>query len=292
MATAAPPTTSSEPISAAPRIAAVLIPVVILLLIGVAGEALSRQLTGVIGAVVYFTARAVLVGAALRGGAALGRLVSGEPAGAQSAGRLRLGSLSTLGLLVGVFLLPLFAAPALPAGAGAEGPLVIGQPIEIVGPTLDGRRYDLAEYRGKVVLVDFWATWCRPCVAELPNVRAAYDQYHDRGLEIVSVSLDERRGDLEKFLKANPLPWPQIYFDSTDPAALAEHPANRYGIHSIPCLLVIDGDGKLIAQNVRGREIRAAVARALGEPVPDDGMVDNLGSRLLRAPIYSVLAAP
>src|SRR5207248_1924165 len=96
----------------------------------------------------------------------------------------------SLGLLVGLILAGYLAerqAPTLDAG---EGQPTIGQVIDLAGPTLDGSRFDLAEQRGKVVLVDFWATWCGPCIAELPNVRAVYDQHHGNGFEVVGVSLD------------------------------------------------------------------------------------------------------
>jgi thiol-disulfide isomerase/thioredoxin len=96
------------------------------------------------------------------------------------------------------------------------------------------------DYKGKVVLLDFWATWCRPCREELPNVVAAYQKYHPSGFEIVSVSLDlPRKGpDLLQFLKEHGMTWPQVY----DGAAAKTPVAVEYGVHGIPCPVLVDGD--------------------------------------------------
>ncbi len=88
----------------------------------------------------------------------------------------------------------------------------VGKPVPIQYTALDGRKVDLAAMKGKVVLIDFWATWCGPCVGELPHVKAAYDKLHGQGFEIVGISFDKRRDDLEKFVKEKDMAWPQ-YFD-------------------------------------------------------------------------------
>jgi thiol-disulfide isomerase/thioredoxin len=165
-------------------------------------------------------------------------------------------------------------------------------PLQIAGPTVDGGRFDLADHRGKVVLVDFWATWCGPCLAELPNVRAVYDEFHDQGLDAVSISLDVDRAALTHFLQSHPEPWPQVFFDPEDRAAQENHPARRYDVNAIPCLMVVDREGKLIVRDVRGAELRRAVAGALGHPVSGSLRLSSAVDWLLRAALYGTLFAP
>ncbi|MBE7501763.1 MAG: TlpA family protein disulfide reductase [Verrucomicrobiales bacterium] len=124
---------------------------------------------------------------------------------------------------------------------------------------LDGQPLSLANYKGKVVLVDFWATWCGPCLSELPNVQAAYRKHHDRGFDIVGISLDSDREKLTNFIKQKELPWKQ-YFDGQ---GWKTKLAQDYGINSIPATYLLDGTGKIIARNLRGPALDTAVAEAL-----------------------------
>jgi peroxiredoxin len=124
---------------------------------------------------------------------------------------------------------------------------------------ITGKPLSLADYKGKVVLIDFWATWCRPCVAELPNVQKAYDKYHPKGFEIVGVSLDEDKAKLESFTKQQKMTWPQIF----DGKAWENKLAQKYGVNSIPATYLLDGDGKIIAKDLRGSALEEAVAKAL-----------------------------
>jgi thiol-disulfide isomerase/thioredoxin len=121
----------------------------------------------------------------------------------------------------------------------------VGKPIEITGKTLDGKTFTSRDWRGKVVLVDFWATWCPPCIAAFPHLKQIYQKYHPKGLEIVGVSWDDNPVRLKEFLANDPgLAWPQLYSDETE--KLEAHPlARELGVSRLPTLLLIDRKGIL-----------------------------------------------
>jgi peroxiredoxin len=135
--------------------------------------------------------------------------------------------------------------------------LVVGEKFpDFEEKDLAGKTLSIANYKGKVVLVDFWATWCGPCVAELPHVLKAYEQYHDKGFDVVGISLDRDQEALTSFIKKREMRWPQI-FDSKNKLA------TQYGIESIPTTFLLDGEGKIIGKNIRGEAVIEAVADAL-----------------------------
>lgn len=126
---------------------------------------------------------------------------------------------------------------------------------------LDGKPLSVAKYKGKVVLIDFWATWCGPCVAELPNVLKAYQKYHDKGFEIIGISLDEDRDALTSFIKKREMTWKQ-YFDGK---GWQNKLARQYGVNSIPATYLLDGEGKLVKKDLRGEALAEELEKLLAK---------------------------
>ena len=145
--------------------------------------------------------------------------------------------------------------------------MLLGKEMKIDGTTLDGDKFDWKAYRGKVVLVDFWATWCGPCVQELPNVLANYEKYHDKGFEVVGISLDEDRERLERFVVERKLPWVCLFEEGT---GTSNPVAEYYGVTGIPTVMLVDREGKVVSMSAHGRELERQLVKLLG-PVGDVG---------------------
>jgi thiol-disulfide isomerase/thioredoxin len=122
------------------------------------------------------------------------------------------------------------------------------KPLDLKFTAVDGREVDLSKMRGKVVLIDFWAVWCGPCVMEMPNVLKAYEKLHPKGFEIVGISLDQDKAKLESFVKDKGMAWPQ-YFDGK---GWKNDISTKYGINSIPAMWLVDKKGMVVSTNARG----------------------------------------
>ena len=134
-------------------------------------------------------------------------------------------------------------------------------PLDLKFRAVDGTTVDLAKLRGKVVLLDFWATWCGPCRIEIPNVVATYNALHSQGFEIIGISLDQDKEQMVKFTKAAGMAWPQ-YFDGK---TWGNEISTRFGIDSIPAAWLLDKKGVLRFTEARGGSLGEQVKRLLAE---------------------------
>lgn len=154
---------------------------------------------------------------------------------------------------------------------------VMSRPLDLAFTAVDGRKVDLKSLRGKVVLLDFWATWCGPCKEEIPNVKKVYAQYHAHGFEVVGIALENpkfapndtpeqtakklaaTKKVLTDFTAKAEMPWPQYI----DEKFRENEFATRYGVKGIPAMFLLDEDGKIVSTNARGELLEKEVKRLL-----------------------------
>jgi len=137
---------------------------------------------------------------------------------------------------------------------------MIGRPAPtFVAHGLDGGRVSLEEYRGRVVLLDFWATWCGPCRDAMPSTQATYDRYHSQGFDIIGISLDEERGALEEFVRRFNIGWRQAF----DGGSWETPVARLYDVTGIPKAFLLDRQGRVAGVDLQGSQLEAAIQRLL-----------------------------
>ncbi|MCB9169741.1 MAG: TlpA family protein disulfide reductase [Flavobacteriales bacterium] len=131
---------------------------------------------------------------------------------------------------------------------------------DIAEQTPQGGTFALSALRGQYVLIDFWASWCRPCRMEMPNVKRVYERFHAKGFEILGVSLDRTHDAWVKAIEQDGLPWKHV----SDLGFWNNAAAQEYGVSSIPFTVLVDPDGKVIAKGLRGPALEQKLAEVLG----------------------------
>ena len=162
-------------------------------------------------------------------------------------------------------------APGAQPAPGSNPSQWIGQPatdFQVTG--LNGEKLSLEKYRGQVVLLDFWATWCGPCIVEIPNVKKTYEKYKDQKFQIIGISLDRSKEPLEAYIEKEGLAWIH-YWDNTQKVS------RLYKVQAIPSTFLIDGEGVIRKTNLRGHALEHAVADLVKENLakPADAPTDT-----------------
>ncbi len=167
------------------------------------------------------------------------------------------------------------AEEAMTVASKAETRLgMIGKPLEVEGALADGTPFDFAPYKGKVVLVDFWATWCNPCIQEMPNLKDAYNKWNEKGFEIIGINVNDlsskqQAADFQSFMGYVKLPWTTVISPDEKQQGVGGHPmAVRCGVTKLPMVILIGTDGNVMSLHLRGNSLHKKLEELLGPPNP------------------------
>jgi thiol-disulfide isomerase/thioredoxin len=151
-------------------------------------------------------------------------------------------------------------SPSAKRGQGALKRLELdGKPLALKGADLRRGTLDIEKLKGKVVLVQYWATWCEPCKADLPRLKEIYGKYRSKGFEVIGVSLDNDKAEVSRFVQSAGLTWPILF----EPGGLDSPPAAQYGIIALPTQLLVDAEGKVVSRTVTVSQLEDELKKLL-----------------------------
>lgn len=140
--------------------------------------------------------------------------------------------------------------------------LNIGQKApDFTAQTIDGQEISSTDLEGQIVILEFWATWCGPCLPEIPHLKYLYEKYQDNGFTVVGISLDRDKETLVNFIDENEIQWPQVYVEDGWESDLPR----KYNVTGIPNMYLLDADGKIIEKNIRGEEMVSTIDNLINE---------------------------
>jgi thiol-disulfide isomerase/thioredoxin len=135
----------------------------------------------------------------------------------------------------------------------------VGSVIKFAGKAPDGETVDLNGYRGNVVVIQYWASWCEPCKADMTVLKDLAIRYGKKGFQVIGVNLDSEIQAMSNYLRQNPLPWQQVHEDG----GLDSRPANELGIHTLPTMILVDQDGRVVNRNIHVAQLDSELRKLI-----------------------------